>query len=159
MFLNDEDFLTVVRSTPLISLDFIVENEQGEFLVGKRVNRPAKDYWFVPGGRVLKDESLERAFRRLTTAELGKEYRLADAAFHGVWQHFYEDNFSGNDFSTHYVVIGLRLRVNAQELALPKEQHDLYRWLTPAALISDEHVHDNTRAYFDMALQDGVLGL
>lgn len=159
MFLNDEDFLTVVRSTPLISLDFVVENEQGEFLVGKRVNRPAKDYWFVPGGRVLKDESLERAFRRLTSAELGKEFCLADASFYGVWQHFYEDNFSENEFSTHYVVIGFRLRVKTENLVLPKEQHDLYRWLTPAALITDKQVHDNTRAYFDKTLQDGVLGL
>ena len=52
MFLRQEDFATVVRSTPLVSLDFIVENSRGEFLLGKRTNRPAQGYWFVPGGRV-----------------------------------------------------------------------------------------------------------
>ena len=36
MFLRQEDFATVVRSTPLVSLDFIVENSRGEFLLGKR---------------------------------------------------------------------------------------------------------------------------
>ncbi|ELL8702496.1 GDP-mannose mannosyl hydrolase, partial [Escherichia coli] len=54
MFLRQEDFATVVRSTPLVSLDFIAENSRGEFLLGKRTNRPAQGYWFVPGGRVQK---------------------------------------------------------------------------------------------------------
>ena len=42
MFLRPEDFATVVRSTPLISIDLIVENDSGEFLLGKRTNRPAQ---------------------------------------------------------------------------------------------------------------------
>ncbi len=159
MFLNSEQFSTVVRLTPLISLDLIVENENGEFLVGKRTNRPAQGYWFVPGGRVLKDESLEQAFARLTQTELGQGFCLSDAAFYGVWQHFYEDNFSGSDFSTHYVVLGFRLRVRNGELALPDDQHDAYCWLKPSILMADKQVHHNTRAYFDEALQDGVLGL
>lgn len=42
MFLSQEAFATVVQSTPLISIDLIVENAQGEFLLGKRNNRPAQ---------------------------------------------------------------------------------------------------------------------
>ncbi|WP_313449769.1 NUDIX domain-containing protein, partial [Pseudescherichia sp.] len=68
MFLSQEDFATVVRSTPLISIDLIVENARGEFLLGKRTNRPAQGFWFVPGGRVQKDEPLAQAFERLTLA-------------------------------------------------------------------------------------------
>ena len=34
MFLRQEDFATVVRSTPLVSLDFIVENSRGEAMIG-----------------------------------------------------------------------------------------------------------------------------
>jgi colanic acid biosynthesis protein WcaH len=101
MFLTPEDFATVVRSTPLISLDLIVENAEGEFLLGKRNNRPAQGYWFVPGGRVQKDELLADAFMRLTEAELGLRLPLSAGQFYGVWQHFYDDNFSGPDFSTH----------------------------------------------------------
>lgn len=71
MFLRHEDFATVVRSTPLISIDLIVENTPGEFLLGKRLNRPAQGYWFVPGGRVQKDEPLHVAFERLTETEPG----------------------------------------------------------------------------------------
>ncbi|WP_312972223.1 GDP-mannose mannosyl hydrolase [Atlantibacter sp.] len=159
MYLSHQDFATVVRSTPLISLDLIVENENGEFLVGKRTNRPAQGYWFVPGGRIQKDETLDQAFTRLTLAELGQGFRRSDAQFYGVWQHFYQDSFAGEGFSTHYVVLGFRLRVQANQLVLPDDQHNAYCWLKPATLVADEQVHQNTRAYFDAALQAGVPGL
>ena len=148
MFLSQEDFATVVRSTPLISIDLIVENACGEFLLGKRTNRPAQGYWFVPGGRVQKDEPLAQGFERLTQAELGVRLPMTAGEFYGVWQHFYDDNFSGSDFSTHYIVLGFRLKLNQADLALPDAQHEAYRWLTPEALIADENVHDNSRAYF-----------
>lgn len=159
MFLSHEDFATVVRSTPLISIDLVVKNERGEFLLGKRTNRPAQGYWFVPGGRVQKDETLENAFQRLTLAELGLRLPMSAGAFYGVWQHFYDDNFSGPDFSTHYIVLGFRLTVNQADLRLPDLQHDDYRWLAPQALLASENVHDNSRAYFLAERQAEVPGL
>ncbi|MCT4712330.1 GDP-mannose mannosyl hydrolase [Enterobacteriaceae bacterium H11S18] len=159
MFLSHEDFTTVVRSTPLISIDLVVENQAGEYLLGLRTNRPAQGFWFVPGGRVQKDEQLADAFARLTEAELGKRFTLKDGEFYGVWQHFYDDNFSGQDFSTHYVVLGFRLRVNADELQLPMEQHNEYRWQNAAELLESEDVHDNSRAYFLAEPADKVIGL
>lgn len=158
MFLRQEDFATVVRSTPLISIDLIVENERGEFLLGKRTNRPAQGYWFVPGGRVQKDETLEKAFERLTQAELGLRLPLSAGTFYGVWQHFYDDNFSGEDFTTHYVVLGFRLKVNQADLHLPDEQHEDYRWQTPERLLASASVHDNSRAYFLADRQSGAPG-
>ena len=159
MFLRHEDFATVVRSTPLISIDLIVENAHGEFLLGKRLNRPAQGYWFVPGGRVQKDEPLRAAFERLTEAELGLRLPLSAAEFYGVWQHFYDDNFSGSGFSTHYIVLGFRLKVSEAVLHLPDSQHDDYRWQTPAALLASDNVHDNSRAYFLAERQAEVPGL
>ncbi|ELO63887.1 GDP-mannose mannosyl hydrolase NudD [Salmonella enterica subsp. enterica serovar Enteritidis str. 648901 16-16] len=47
---------------------------------------------------MCKDETLEAAFARLTQAELGVRLPLAAGTFYGVWQHFYDDNFSGEDF-------------------------------------------------------------
>ena len=159
MFLSAEDFATVVRSTPLISIDLIVENQAGEFLLGQRTQRPAQNFWFVPGGRVQKDETLERAFARLTEAELGTAFTLQDGEFYGVWQHFYDDNFSGSEFSTHYVVLGFRLRVDADALQLPDAQHSDYQWLTPEELLVRDDVHDNSRAYFLTDKADKVIGL
>ncbi|STJ10662.1 GDP-L-fucose synthetase [Escherichia coli] len=69
------------------------EQSAASFLLGKRTNRPAQGYWFVPGGRVQKDETLEAAFERLTMAELGLRLPITAGQFYGVWQHFYDDNF------------------------------------------------------------------
>ena len=63
--LTQDTFKTIVASTPLISIDLLVLDPQNNVLLGKRVNRPAQGFWFVPGGRVLKDESIEQAFIRL----------------------------------------------------------------------------------------------
>lgn len=158
MYLRPEEFAAVVRATPLISIDLIVENARGEFLLGERTNRPAQGYWFVPGGRVQKDETLEAAFARLTQAELGSALPLSAGEFYGVWQHFYDDNFSGTDFSTHYIVLGYRLKVDENALTLPGEQHGAWRWLSPEAIVSSESVHANSRAYF-AADKSGVPGL
>lgn len=84
MWLTDETFRTVLASTPLVSIDLVVENSAGEILLGQRLNRPAQGFWFVPGGRIQKSESLDAAFRRLTRGELGlpsSTATLASACF------------------------------------------------------------------------------
>lgn len=48
-------------------------NEKNQILLGQRKNAPAKDDWFVPGGRVLKNEPLEQDFKRVSKNELGLE--------------------------------------------------------------------------------------
>lgn len=58
MRLSDEDFLNIIDKTPLIAIDLIIKNPDGDVLLGKKLNEPAKDKWFVPGGRILKNESI-----------------------------------------------------------------------------------------------------
>lgn len=147
--LSTDDFLTVVRLAPLVSLDLVVTNPRGEVLLGLRTNRPAEGFWFVPGGRIQKDERLDDAFRRLTGEELGRPLGLRDASPLGVYEHLYEDNFAGAPgVSTHYVVIAHRLALDLDLAALPGAQHARWKWLHPDALRADPTVHANTRAYF-----------
>ena len=148
MFLDKETFRTVVRSAPLVSIDLVVINSQGQVLLGQRTNRPAQSFWFVPGGRILKNEVMAAAFLRLSKAELGFTSELGDAEFLGVYEHFYTDNFSGTDFSTHYVVLGYRLVHDLDLNSLPDAQHHSYRWFDIAELLDSVQVHDNTKAYF-----------
>ncbi len=110
--------------------------------------RPAQGFWFVPGGRIRKDETFDSAFVRLTQDELGISIGLEQAEFKGVYQHFYTDNFSGNDFSTHYVVLAYQLTLDCDLKELPSEQHQTYQWWDIDALRASEQVHENTKAYF-----------
>ena len=56
-----------------------------------------------------KDETLEAAFERLTMAELGLRLPITAGQFYGVWQHCYDDNFSGTDFVCIYHTIWMQI--------------------------------------------------
>ncbi|EPV8684695.1 GDP-mannose mannosyl hydrolase [Enterobacter hormaechei] len=141
-------FKTIVANTPLISIDLIIFDKTGKALLGQRHNRPAQNCWFVPGGRIFKDESFEDAFKRITEEELGVKLFLSDAEFYGVYEHFYDDNFSGEEFSTHYVVHAYRLTLNPEMLILPQIQHSDYQWFNHDSLLSNQAVHQFTKNYF-----------
>lgn len=148
-WLDRDTFRQIVAGTPLISIDLIVRNEHGQVLLGQRLNRPAQGYWFVPGGRVRKDERLADAFYRLTQEELGLALPLSDACFLGPFEHFYNDNFSGSDFSTHYVVLGYAVTLQSDVLSqLPEVQHGAYRWFDTDELMQSDVVHVHTKLYF-----------
>lgn len=151
MWLPDETFKSVIQHTPLISIDLIVRNEQGEVLLGKRVNAPAKGYWFVPGGRVRKNETLDDAFVRLVREELGIESGItrADAKFLGVFEHFYDDCVFGEGVTTHYIVMAYCVILKKSNLSqFSLSQHNSYRWTHYLKLSSLDQVHENVKIYF-----------
>jgi hypothetical protein len=76
-WLEPQDFERVVRCTPLVSIDIVVRSKDGQVLLGRRKNEPARNSFFVPGDRITKNERLEAAFRRITLAELGFPMELA----------------------------------------------------------------------------------
>ena len=153
MWLSSDTFRTVVASTPLVSIDLLVQNSQGQILLGQRLNRPAQGSWFVPGGRILKNETLDEAFRRLTLSELGQTFNRNQAHLLNVYEHFYEDSVFGEATvapGTHYVVLGYQLGLSDNlSLEPPHTQHDHYRWWSINDMQSSAEVHDNTRAYLD----------
>ena len=148
MKLSNELFQTVITHTPLISIDLVVRNSSGEVLLGLRSNKPAKGFWFVPGGRIYKDEPLDKAFARLTKLELGQSIPRGEATFLGVYEHFYQDNYFGEEFTTHYVVLAYELAIQTCD-CLPHEQHEKYSWFNRECLLADRMVHANTKAYFE----------
>jgi len=152
--LPTETFKTIIKSTPLVSIDLIVRNPEGNVLLGKRTNRPAQGFWFVPGGRILKDESFEQAFNRLVNIELGLSNQ--QVTFLGTYQHFYEDNFSTDAFSTHYVVLAYEMNVMLDIGSLPIEQHNEYRWFNEEEILTSDSVHKHTKWYFQVNKQSDV---
>jgi colanic acid biosynthesis protein WcaH len=147
--MNEEDFGRIVRLTPLVSIDLILRNDLGQVLLGYRQNRPARNTWFVPGGRIRKDERLEDAWKRIASTELGI---TPDAPrLLGVYQHFYEDNGAGlPGVGTHYVVIGCEAQLPSGARLQADEQHRELRWWDVDALLASAEVHANTKAYFQL---------
>ena len=147
VWLDEEKFKCVIKYAPLVSIDLIVKNRDGKVLLGRRKNRPAKDFLFVPGGRILKGETIVEAFKRITLTELGREVSFSVAEFMGVFEHFYEDSFFGIDITTHYVVLAYKL-MDLDNLKLSDSQHTEYIWLSTKEILGREDVHQYTKAYF-----------
>lgn len=148
-FLDKTTFETVIENSPLISIDLLVENSKGEYLLGYRNNRPAQGFWFVPGGRILKNEAIDEAFRRLTLKELGVKFERSSAMFLGPYEHFYDDFVFGEGVTTHYVVLGYKLQLDVVLTSLPSEQHAKYKWLTRSEMLASSNVHVHSKWYVE----------
>lgn len=149
MFLDKKTFSIVIDKTPLVSIDLVVMNTKHEVLLGKRLNKPAQGYWFVPGGRIQKNEKLDVAFRRLTLNELGVEFSIEQSQLIGPFTHIYSDYVFGTDVNTHYVAIAYKLVVDTEQLKLPiDDQHNQYQWFSSESLMSSNNVHLHTKWYF-----------
>ncbi len=109
--LSHDDLRSVVRLAPLVAIDLVIRNARNEVLLGLRNNAPAKGFYFVPGGMILKNERLRDAFARLLKNETNYTASLDDARLLGAFEHFYAENrFGDAGYGTHYVVLGYALK-------------------------------------------------
>lgn len=151
--LDAKTFQTIVELTPLVSVDLVIIRGGCEVLLGLRNNRPAQAYWFVPGGRIAKDERMAAALERVAQKELGLGAALAAGDIPiramGAFEHFYDDCFAGDmGVSTHYVTLGYHLAA-APSFALPRadDQHAALRWWPIAEALASPEVHQFSKDY------------
>lgn len=150
--LDAQTFLNVVANTPLVSIDFILQRGE-KVLLGLRKNRPAQNFWFVPGGRILKGETIRQAIKSIAEKELGIarmiENGQLNVTFYGTFEHFYEDCFVGEVASTHYVVLAHKIELPT-DFAMPAvdEQHAEFRWWSISEMLASNKVHQYSKNYF-----------
>ena len=134
MSLSKSVFSNVITNAPLIAIDLCLVKGK-KLLLGKRINPPAKDFFFVPGGRILKSERIKNAFERVLKSELGlnlKKSQNKSVKTLGIYEHFYDNNFLDNkEFNTHYIVIAYLIPYEALTKVVSKiknPQHSEYIW-------------------------------
>ena len=147
--ITENEFSCVVRCAPLPSIDLIIRDSDRRVLVGLRTNEPAKNYYFVPGGIIRKNETIELAFARILRAETGCRASHGDARFLGTFQHFCSTNRFGDPaYGTHYIVLAYELQLNYRPKIVLDAQHRKSKWMAVSDLIAASNVHENTKAYF-----------
>jgi colanic acid biosynthesis protein WcaH len=150
------DFIQAIELTQLVSIDLVIYNQDGNVLVGKRKNEPAKDTWFVPGSRLYKNERWKDAVKRISEDEVGCTITYEETKLIGIYDHIYPTNFmnkcdaNGELINTHYLCIGLcvlkpNVLVNESVFA---DQHIDICWMSPTELVLRKDVHQNTKNYF-----------
>jgi colanic acid biosynthesis protein WcaH len=151
--LSSKDFLQLIKTAPLISVDLIIRNSRGEYLLGLRKNKPAQDCWFVVGSRIHKGERIEDALDRIIKQDLNSCYKdlviQNRIAFKKVYEHNYKDNFFGKaGFGTQYIVLAYEVDLDVNETNISKAENTQYKWFSKDEILRDSKVHFYTKAYF-----------
>ncbi|MGA9347297.1 MAG: NUDIX domain-containing protein, partial [Anaerolineae bacterium] len=90
--ISTEQYTEIVRVLPILCVDVVVMNTNGEYLLVKRANEPRKGHWWVIGGRVFRGETMEQAAIRKVKEEVG----LDAQSFRPIG--YYEEVFGKNPF-------------------------------------------------------------
>lgn len=144
---DQDSFIFIIEKTPLVSIDLVIRNEKGQILLGFRRNRPAQGCWFVPGGRIRKNERLQDALVRIAEAETG--ITPSHGTLLGAFDHLYEDNaFAIPGLGTHYVVLAYQLDIDSSTPLVGDDQHATLQWWDTETLLASADVHENTKLYF-----------
>lgn len=69
--LDDQFYNRAVRSLPIVCVDLLVTNPKDEILLVQRLNPPAQNEWWFPGGRTLIGETRDQAVPRKLLQECG----------------------------------------------------------------------------------------
>ena len=129
-YLENEEWKFCVNRLPIIAIDLIIKNKHSEILMGRRLNNPAKNSFFVPGGRIFKNEKIEDAIERISNNEISKTYKIKDASFINYFEHFYPNSlWEEKDISTHYIVLAFSIKTNKEAFNL-KNQHSEFKWIS-----------------------------
>jgi len=146
--LSQQRFYNLVQTGPLVGLDLLLCNSHNEVLLGLRKHAPAKGCWFVPGGRLFKDETIQDGVRRIVASEIPWR-KISPPQFYGVYEHFYDHTFCSARGTTHYVVLAFFCKIKATTVPALRlnPHHHILRWWPISAARKNRLVHPNTKAY------------
>lgn len=154
--LDKDSFLRAVDAVPLVAVDLVAVRGGAQILLGLRNNQPAQSYWFAPGGRIRKNESIQAALGRVARNELALDInRLPQPpGLLGGFEHFYDDCFAGDvGVSTHYVVLAHTVQLPPDwALPVPDAQHAELRWWPLEQALHADTVHRFTKEYVQRLL-------
>jgi colanic acid biosynthesis protein WcaH len=127
MKIPEDLYRHIVANMPIPCVDLLIRNKLGHILLLKRRNSPAKNQWWFPGGRVLFNETLERAAHRKAKQECGLKL-LENVFSRGTYELF----FCENGASFHSITTLFECKLSRDYPVALDAQSEDYIWLTPA---------------------------
>lgn len=118
-----EFYKSIVRYMPILCVDGIIMNDKAQFLLVKRNNEPLKNEWWIPGGRVYKGETLEKAFKRKMREEIGVDVEIM------ISLGYYEEQYpkSAQGIPVHTLSIVFSAVALSKDIVLDSQSSE-YKW-------------------------------
>lgn len=128
--IEDSLYNQIVNCIPIVCVDgFIIDNER-KILLMKRNNYPAKGEWWVPGGRVLKDELLKDSIRRKIKDETDLDVISLEQV--GITETIFENK--------HTINICFKIQTSSYNIKL-NDEHSDYFWYDSDNLPEDLNIN------------------
>lgn len=112
----------ILKEMPICCVDLII-TYRNKSLILKRANKPAKGKWWLPGGRILKNETIKHAAIRKAKEEAGLDCNFIKKL--GVYETIFKDGPFGLGIHTINVLCLLKAKTNKVRL---DSAHTEYKW-------------------------------
>ena len=149
-----EQYKRILEVMPLLCVDVVIRNARGEYLLVKRVNEPLKGRWWVVGGRVHKNETLEQAVIRKVRQETSLDVRKMQPI--GYYEAAFKDNSIKLATPFHAVSVVFAIAVaNDVEIRLDAQSSE---WKFAKKLPADFRVREFVTEKTHNILTSGYMG-
>ena len=142
--ISRELYKQMLLNLPILCVDLIIQNSEGEFLLVKRDNHPIKGCDWIPGGRMLKNVDVPTNAYKKCKQELGIE--ITDWRVVGIYDDQFDTNAFDLDTKIHTTSILCRTDVIVEhtEIKLDEQSSAItYSKLLPELLRQKYEVFEN----------------
>ncbi|MGB7443569.1 MAG: NUDIX domain-containing protein [Coleofasciculaceae cyanobacterium] len=150
--IDAETYKITIAMLPVVTVDVLPFREDfTEVLLLNRVNKPAQNQYYSPGGRLLKNEEFAdgavRQFKRELGLDINEKDLIAGGVINEIWQ---DSSFEGVNYHSVNVFFGYSLR-HSQLLELTLDfQHSHFKWFN----VEDSSIHPKVQQRIEIIKQN-----
>lgn len=133
----EEDYKQILKSMPICCVDIILVRDN-KYLLVKRTKEPAKNLWWVIGGRLFKNETIKDCAIRKAKEEVGLNGEFKKIM--GVYETIFDKGPFG--FPVHTVNVMCLLKYKSGDVTLDKN-HSHLKWMSKI----DESLNPDIRRF------------
>lgn len=139
----EELYKKILENMPVFCVDVIIVKDKKVLLV-KRRDEPCKGQWWVPGGRVYKNEKTEDAAIRKAKEETGLDVEIVRRV--GFYEIMIKEAAFGVRTGTHNPVVVYLLKPKSNQEIHVDETSSNYKWI--------DHIEEDLHDYLKKILKD-----
>ncbi len=127
MIIDENDYIKIMETMPVVCVDGLIVNNKKEFLLVKRNNEPLKGQYWLPGGRLHKNETLENSIKRKIYEELRCEVKIIKSL--GYFEEFFGETKQNVNSGFHAISIVFLLKLLSSDILLDNQSDD-WKWFS-----------------------------
>jgi len=144
----EEEYKKITEQIPIVCIDVVIEHKE-KFLVCKRKEEPAKDQWWLVGGRIFFNELMFDCLKRKLQEEVGIDWsKVIYYCEIGTFETFFEKGKFG--FPIHTVNITFLVEISDDSVSINSDDFSDYRWIQG----HEEYLDDYIKNIFRTAIEE-----